>query len=253
MMIRHNLIATIFVILTRIMNATCLLRVIFLVFTMSFISHQSVAQKYRITRSNPAFEKVRHDTNFDCIHPEFDSALYQWVADFHVYFDTIMPGTIETAFKGVWERANRLGANSFTVHRSDLYTVGETRYFDVSVYWLRMENRDSNTHLFYSGNVYMFGFLGHHVLLDGYEVYRGEEEMLIEELSYHQFDVEHDDKMEIRIGNRNRGEIFRAHADHNSLPDYLYFQQTTGTFQNSWIANHNWYFAEFLIRVLKKA
>jgi hypothetical protein len=220
---------------------------------IGFSSQQLYAQKYRVLRTNTAFEKVRHDTNFDCLHENFDTTLCQWVADYHVQFDTILPGTIEAAFKGVWERANRLGANSFIVRSSDLYTEGEPRYFDISVYWLRMENRDSNKHMFYSGDVYMFGFLGHHIMIDGYEVYRGEEEMLIQELSYHQFDMAHDDKVIIRIGNRSRGETFQVHADHNTLPEYLYFQQSIGAFQNAWIAQHEWNFAEFLIRVLKKA
>jgi len=212
----------------------------------------ALGQKYRIAKTNPAFQKVRADENFDCIHENFDTSMYQWVADYVVTFDTVQPGTIETTFKEVWERANRLGANAYKLTGSDLYCIGEPRHYELSVYWLRMEDRDSNLHLFNSGDVYLFGFLGHHVELDGYEVVSGEEEILVEELTCYHFDMEHDQKVDIRIGSKNRGEIHNVRANANTLPEYLYFQHTTGGGQNAFISTYPWNFAEFLIRALQK-
>lgn len=219
--------------------------------TLCLLTQNAFGQKYRIMASNKQFEAYRAVTKFDCIHDDFEVEKLTWVADYSVMFDTIKPGTIEEIYRTLWTRANRIGANSFKIDNSDIYALGDDKFIDVKLYFLPMERRNENMHLFRSDKVYLFGFLGHHVQLSGYEIEYNELELLITELSYRFYHLG-TDKAVIRFGKRKGHELhLKGHEDHR-MPHYIYFKQTVGEKQNKWIDEYEWQFGEFLIQILDK-
>ena len=226
--------------------------VLFLLLTALFVNGSSYAQKIRIRASNKDFDQVRIVSKFDCVNDDMDTSKYIWVADLSVEFDTVLPGTLEGIYREFWTRANHVGANAFKVKDSDLYTVGEKRFITLSVYWLRMEYRDENMTLFNSPDVYYFGLLGHHVDLDGYDVSFNGQDLLLRELTYHHFSAEDNEKVEVSIGGRSRGDITTFIAEAKTLPRYFYFKQATGSFKNAWVYEYDWNMGEFLVSILEK-
>ena len=207
-------------------------------------------QKVRIDNLNKGFEKVRTVSKFDCLHEAWSADSVEWVADMSIRFGHITPVTIKEIFKAFWEKANRLGANSFRVKESDIYNEEGEKFITLEAYWLRMERRNNNVEMFHSSSVYLFGFLGHHQRLKGYEVYFNDEKLLMHELSYKKFEFTPGEEIELRIGSKSRGETVKATIKANSFPLYYYFAKTTGGFQNAHIFEYEVAFAEFLLEIL---
>ena len=213
----------------------------------------SFGQKVRIVKTNSDFKKVRICEKFDYLHDSWQSDSVQWVCDLSVKFDTLLPETLKAAFVEFAKRANQLGANSFRVDNSDIYVVGDQKFINLKCYWLRQEYRDKNLDKFNSTNIYLFGFLAHHVKIQGYEVEFNGEEYMIQELTYHLFECSEGEDIEIRIGGGRRGDSVELEVELDMHPRYFYFSMTTGSFQNAWISYHQEAFAEYLLRILDEA
>lgn len=226
---------------------TCILLLFFL------SANYGIAQKVRAIETNPDFKKVRICEKFDYLHDDWQEDSIQWVCDLRVSLDTLMPGTIRKIFGQFWKRANQLGANSFRLNNSDIYVHGRDKFIELKCYWLRQEYRNQNLKKFRSTDVYLFGFLAHHVQIQGYEVTFNEEDFLIQELTYHRFGCEEGETVQISIGGKSRGDLIELKIKNDQTPRYYYFSEAKGSFQNAWISTHEQEFARFLVQILDQA
>lgn len=219
--------------------------IIFCLFAIS--SH---GQKLRVDRVNKEFSSYRKSDHFDCIHDNFDSTKLTWVADLTVTFDTINPGTIRDIFRTFKEKATKFGANGFKVNSSDIFTIYEEKHISISTFWLRMEDRDENLNLFKEPVVYLFGFLGYHLTIEGYELKVGEEEYILSELRYRVYPLKIGQTLYVQQGGNIRGDYRNIKYEKHEFPKYLFFNRVTGAIKNCWIDEYDLNFGEFLLRIL---
>jgi hypothetical protein len=211
------------------------------------------AQKIKVNAFNKDFEKLRNPSHFDFVHQDFDSSRLEWVADLTIKFDTAKTGMIGECYKLLKEKANRFGANGFRVKESDIYKLGRDKFITISAYWIRMENRAENLKLMNDNTVYLFGLIGHHSAIPGYEVTVGEDKMIMNELSYKKFTYENKNQVLLRVGSKSRGAEKRVTISDGMKPKFYYFHMIKGSFKNAWIDEYSPNYGMFLISILKKA
>jgi hypothetical protein len=210
------------------------------------------AQKLKVDGFNRSYEKYRNSTNFDYLHNDFDSSKLVWVADLTVSFDTVIPGMIGESYKLFKARAHKFGANAFKVKDSDVLTQGGSKYISVSVYWLRMEDRKENDTLFRSNDIYLFGFLGHHEEIAGYEIELNKEDFILVALTFRKTTFLEGDRVSLQLGSKVRGTAVEFSVREGMYPKYYYFQMVRGSFKNSSIREYDRNFAMFLTQILQK-
>jgi hypothetical protein len=201
---------------------------------------------------NRDFEKYRNTHDFDYVHDDFDTSKLTWIADFTIRFDSVIPGMIGETYKMLKEKTNRFGGNSFKVTDSDIFTFGDNKYVSISTYWIRMENRKENEELFKQNTIYLFGLLGHHSEIPGYDVAVNDDEFIMLELSYRQYEFEDDTKVILKLGSNMRGHETHIHIKDGMFPKFYFFNQVKGSFKNSWISQHDKYFGQYLIHILSR-
>lgn len=209
-------------------------------------------QKVRSLRMNNNYEKYRDSRNFDYVHEDFDSTKLTWVADIRVEFDTIIPGIIGEAFKRVKERANKNGASGFRIIDSDIFKLGRGKYIDVAVYWVRMEDRGDLMALHQTNKVYLFGFLGHHREIQGYNVKIQDEEFIMKALTYREYEFPVKTKVAVQLGSKARGAKVHCIMEERMYPKFYYFNVVKGSFKNSWIDEYGLAYGHFLTQILRK-
>ncbi|MEX1001363.1 MAG: hypothetical protein WDZ35_04545 [Crocinitomicaceae bacterium] len=219
---------------------------------LGFFCFTSRGQSIRVLDLNRDYEKYRKTSDFDIIHPEFDSAKQTWVADIQVYFDSVTKGMIGESYKVLKDKANRYGANAFTVKESDIYSLGDEKYINFSIYWIRMEDRDENLKLLHDNSLYLFGFLGYHQEIEGYEVAVNDEEFIMKSLSYRVYEFEEDEKVRIQLGSSLRGTTQEIRVQRKSFPRFYNFHLLRGSFKNAWIGEYDKNFGLFLTHILRK-
>ena len=226
---------------------------LYLIISFVLVSVVSKAQQLRVVDLNREHEKFRKVTNFDFAHPDFDSSKLTWVADLHISFDTVIPGMIGECYKQMKDKANRYGANAFRVKSSDIYTLHDEKYIEVAVYWIRMEDREENLKLQKEKKVYLFGFLGYHEEIDGYDVQVNDEDLVMRSLSYRVYEFEDVDQIEIQLGSSLRGTKEYVRIEKNMDPKFFNFHMVTGSFKNAWIGEYDQSLGLFLTQILERA
>jgi hypothetical protein len=224
-----------------------LLTYVFIVFAW-----QTSAQKVKIMSFNSSFEKYRASHNFDYLHADLDSSKFTWVADYLVEFDTVIPGMIGESYKKLKEKANKYGANGFKVKESDIFKKGRNKHIIISVYWIRMEHRGENLELHKDLKVYLFGFLGHHLLIDGYQVKIQDESITLHSLTYRVFAYPSKTDVIIQLGSKSRGAKTSFKMEEGMYPKFFYFNMVKGSFKNAWIDEYSLSFGLFLTEILEK-
>lgn len=217
-----------------------------------FTSYFTNAQKLRITKMNLDYQKFDNVGDFDYLNDDADLSTFNWIANLTVAFDTIYPKTIFKVFDMLQEKSNRLGANSFRIINSDIYTAGNSKFIEISVYYLNRENRKENFDFFRSGDVVVFGFLGHHKSIEGYEIEFGTDRFVLHELEFNRKTLQDGQKISIRLG-KGMKVYEKIHVKNpNSLPTYLMFEEFKGAFKTGVISTYPLNFGEFLIRILNE-
>lgn len=208
-------------------------------------------QSVRVRAYNNAYEKYRNSHNFDYVHDDFDSSKMTWVADITAEFDTVIPGMIGETYKKLKERANKFGANAFTVDESDIFSLGKSKYITMKVYWIRMEDRGENLNLHKENKVYLFGLLGYHNEIDGYEVALQDKDFIMHALTYREFQYPPKSTVTVQLGSKTRGTTTSFLMEENMFPKFFYFSMVKGSFKNAWIDEYSLSFGIFLKHILK--
>ncbi|UKN02383.1 hypothetical protein K6119_02460 [Paracrocinitomix mangrovi] len=216
------------------------------------VTHLSFAQRVRALRVNKDYEKYRISEHFDYLHDDFDSAKTTWVGDIRVEFDSIFPGTIKNCFNALKDRATKLGANGFKVTEADISSYGDNKYIEMSLYWIRMENRDENLVLHKSRDVYLFGFLGYHQEIDGYDVSIQNDEFVMPSLSFKKYAFKSKTDVTVGLGSKMRGAKTSFRIEEKMYPKFIYFKMISGSFKNAWIDEYPLSFGLFLTHILRK-
>ncbi|MEZ4924259.1 MAG: hypothetical protein R2780_13890 [Crocinitomicaceae bacterium] len=227
-----------------------LLRVISIIL-ICWMGSYTFGQKVKVDALNREYEKFRVSDHFDFIHDDFDTAKLIWVADLTVSFDTIIPGMIGETFNVLKERSNKMGANAFKVRASNIYDAGSTKYISISAFWLHMEDRDSNEVLFRSPEVYVFGFLGYHEEIDGYDIEVNKDQYVMHALTYRKRSFAAGDHVNIQLGSKTRGAEVQFKAKEDMVPKFYYFSMIRGAYKNAIIKEYDKHFGMYLTRILQ--
>ena len=227
---------------------------IIILFLLIFIGigHSAEAQKVRVLKYNKEYEKYRVSKYFDYLLEDFNEDKVTWVADYKVSFDTVIPGMIWESYQSLKEKANQFGANGFRVKDSDVYTPGQKKHIEISVYWIKMENRNENLTLHQANKVYLFGFLGHHQEIEGYDIKIQEDRFVMHSLSYKEFSYPIKTDVEVQLGTKSRGKKVYFKMEERMFPKHYYFNMVKGSFKNAWIDEYGLSFGIFLTNILRK-
>lgn len=201
---------------------------------------------------NLDYEKYRNSTFFDYLHDSTQKGLYTWVADLTISIDTILPGNIETIFSMFKERSNKMGANAFRVNESDIYSAQSEKFISISIFWLKMEGRNQNLQLFKNPIIYLFGFLGYHQKIPGYELKINDAEFIMQELRYRTYNSKIGETTYLQQGSKIRGDSRSITFENNQYPKYFYFSRITSSYKNCFIGEYDLNFGEFLLKILNK-
>ncbi|MBD3636661.1 MAG: hypothetical protein HUJ25_04910 [Crocinitomicaceae bacterium] len=211
-----------------------------------------ISQHVDVLKYNDQYERYRKSRYFDYVHEDFDSANLTWVADLRVEFDTVLRGMIGESYKELKEKANQFGANGFKVNASNIYKSGKDKYIEISVYWIRMENRNENLELFKDNKVYLFGFLGYHQDIDGYDVEIQDESFIMRALTYREYSYPPKTDVTLALGSKIRGTEISFKMEERMFPKFFYFNMIKGSFKNAWIDEYSLSFGTFLTQILEK-
>ena len=159
---------------------------------------------------------------------------------------------IGESFKRLKEKSNKSGANCFKVKETDIFKHGRGKHITISVYWLRMEDRAKNLKLHQSCDVYLFGFLGFHKQIEGYDVKIQDKEMLIRALTYRKFNFEPKTGISLQLGSKSRGTRTSFVTEEDMYPKFYYFTMVKGSYKNAWIDEYSLSFGLFLTKILNK-
>jgi hypothetical protein len=215
-----------------------------------FVAMPLLAQKVKVDVFNKSYEKYRNSNHFDYVHEDFDTTKLTWVADLTVKFDTVIPGMIGESFKLLKNKANRFGANSFQVSESDIYTEGNDKFISIKIFWLRMEDRATNDSLFRSTDVYLFGLLGHHQEIEGYEVSLGDDSFTMHALSCRKHSYQVGEEILLQLGTKVRGASVQIKIREYMYPKFYYFSMLRGSFKNATIQEYPLEYGLFLSKIL---
>ncbi|MGB1102271.1 MAG: hypothetical protein ACPG21_01440 [Crocinitomicaceae bacterium] len=212
----------------------------------------SFAQKLKVLKVNDDYFHHEKVEGFHCLHDDMPDYGYTWIATFKIEVDTVKHLTIEDVYAQAQDRANSLGANAFSISTNDILTYGDAKHIAIDVYHLRKENRDENRSLFYRNTLYLFGFLGHHLNMDGYSIKLNGEKMMLEELSYYTYDLQKGDVIELEIGSGAKKKQVTLKVEGKDFPKYMSFHMYTGMFKDHDIIDYDWAFGEFLLDILEE-
>ena len=115
-----------------------------------------------------------------------------------------------------------------------------------------MENRKEHMTFFKRKKVLMFGFIGYHRLISGYDLQVDKEDFVLEELRYRTYDLKKDDALYLQQGGSVRGAYRDVRFKEIALPRYFYFNKITGAFKNCWIDEYTQGFGEYLLQILNE-
>jgi len=210
------------------------------------------AQKVRLTQLNQNYTRLPNVEGFDYIHDDLDRETFNWIADAIVEFDTIFPTTIKDYYGKLVEKANKLGANGFRVNDAQLHVVGTIRTITLSFFFINYENRKKNADLFHAKKLYLFGFLGYHQRVDGYEIKLNEQKLVINELTYKEVDLNSNSPIRLQLIQGLKKDLVEVSIDNTMNPRYYKFDYYEGMASRGRISEYDWSFGEFLLRILKK-
>lgn len=216
------------------------------------IGSSSFSQKVRVTGYNKDFEKLRDSQHFDYVHQDFDGTKLIWVANIKVSFDTVIPGMIGESYFELKDRANQFGANAYKILASDIYKIGQDKFIEIGVYWIRMEDRNENLLLHHSHSIYVFGFLGFHQDIPGYDVKVQETEFVMQSLTYKVSTFPVKTKVTVQLGTNSRGSKVECYIEERMFPKFYYFNMVKGSFKNAWIDEYSLSYGVFLSKILRK-
>lgn len=211
-----------------------------------------LAQKLKVDAMNKTHEKFRDSHHFDYIHDDYDTSKLIWIADLTVTFDTIIPGMLGESYNLLKSRANKFGANAFRVKESNIFDTGPDKFISISTFWLHMEDRDSNEVLFHAPEVYLFGFLGYHEEIDGYEVSINKKDYTMHALTFRKESFSDNERIDLQLGSKARGTSVEFEVSEKKEPRYYYFSMVRGSFKNAMIKQYDRDFAMFLTQVLQE-
>ena len=141
---------------------------------------------------------------------------------------TLIPGMLGECYLKLKERANRFGANAFKVEENDIFTYGSEKYISIKCYFIRQENRAANMRLFNDNSIYLFGFLGYHTEIEGYEVAVNEEEFIMGALSFRKFTFTDKESLTLFLGSKSRGAYETIVISDGMKPKFYYFNMVKG-------------------------
>lgn len=216
-----------------------------------FLYNSLYGQSIKVLGVNDDYERYRNSHHFDYIHDDFDTSKLVWVADLRVEFDTVLRGMIGESYSELKKKANRYGANAFSVIGSDIYTFGQEKYIDLRVFWLRMEDRGENMAMHRSNDVYLFGFLGYHLEIEGYDVQIQDNDFIMRSLSYRHYTYPIKTDVTLQLGSKVRGANTSFKMEERMYPKFFYFNMVKGSFKNAYIDEYSLSFGTFLTKILE--
>lgn len=223
----------------------------YLLINILFLCLSGYGQKVKITEMNRGYFKYPSVEGFFYLHHQALPETYDWVADAVIELDTILPNTLKETYDKMEEKGNKLGANAFRISDSDIYAYGSNKYIRLSFYYLRKENRDANKALFERPVVYLFGFLGYHQDIQGYNIAVNREKMILEELRYKIIEPGVGNVVHVKLGKGFKANEVKTTVEAATLPRYYTFSMYRGFFSAGVISEHEWSFGEMLIQILK--
>jgi hypothetical protein len=113
-----------------------------------------------------------------------------------------------------------------------------------------MEDRNENLALFNSNCIYLFGFLGFHSEIEGYNVAVNDQDFVMRARSYRKFEFLDDQKINLLLGSKSRGDSKTIHIHDGMKPKYYYFNMVKGQFKNAYMAEYDENYGNFLIHIL---
>ena len=85
-------------------------------------------------------------------------------------FDSIYPTTLKEIYNLFATKANKISGNAFRVINSDIHKQGKDKFIELGIYYLNYEDQTENLNLFENNLIYLFGFIGHHQDIEGYNL-----------------------------------------------------------------------------------
>ncbi len=222
-----------------------------LIFITLLVSLSGFGQKVKITEMNQDYTKFANVAGLYYLHDQTNPENYDWIADAVIEFDTILPNTLKEIFAKIEEKGNKIGANAFRISDSDIYVPGPAKYIRLSVYYLRKEKYNENLILFERPVIYLFGFLSHHQHIDGYKIAVNKQKLILEELRYKVLEPEVGTEVKVKLDTGVKSDEVKTSVEKNALPRYYKFDLFKGIVSGGVISEHEWSFAEMLIRILK--
>lgn len=223
----------------------------YLLITILLSCLSGYGQKVKITEMSRDYFKYPNVAGFFYLHERTLPENYDWIADAVIELDTILPKTLKEIYEKMEEKGNKLGANAFRISDSDIFTPGPHKNIRLSIYYLRKENRDANKVLFERPAVYLFGFLSYHQDIQGYKIVVNNQKMILEELRYKLIEPGIGKVVKVKLGRGFKSDEVKATVEAATLPRYYKFDLYKGFFSAGVISEHEWSFAEMLIRILK--
>jgi hypothetical protein len=122
----------------------------------------------------------------------------------------------------------------------------------LGIYYLNIENHKENINLFENNLIYLFGFIGHHQDIEGYNLEINGKKILLEELTVKTIRPNANDVLQIKLMNGFKTDEIQVKIEPKMLPKYFKFEIFRGAFSRGLISEYGWSYGEFLARIFKK-
>lgn len=212
----------------------------------------STAQTLKVLRLNRDAFRHQNVEGFSYLHDNVSTNGYEWIGDVRVAFDSIYPASLKEIYILLSTKANKISGNAFRVINSDIHKRGKDKFIELGIYYLNYENQTENLNLFENNLIYLFGFIGHHQDLEGYNVEINGKKILLEELTVKTIRPKVNDLLHIKLINGLKTDEIQVKIEPKMLPKYLKFEIFKGAFSRGLISEHEWSYGEFLARIFKK-
>ncbi len=216
------------------------------------LTFTATAQTLKVLRLNrDAFRHPKVE-GFSYLHDDANTSGHEWIGDVRVAFDSIYPTTLKEIYNLFATKANKISGNAFRVINSDIHKQGKDKFIELGIYYLNYENQTENLNLFENNLIYLFGFIGHHQDIEGYNLEINGKKILLEELTVKTIRPNVNEILQIKLMNGLKTDEIQVKIETKMLPKYFKFEIFKGAFSRGLISEHEWSYGEFLARIFKK-
>lgn len=227
-----------------------MIRIVLLLFMLLTLTIN--AQTLKVLRLNrDAFRHTKVE-GFSYLHEDLKTSGYEWIGDIRVAFDSIYPTSLKEIYTMLATKANKISGNAFRVINSDIHKQGKEKFIELGIYYLNIENHKENINLFENNLIYLFGFIGHHQDIEGYNLEINGKKILLEELTVKTIRPNANDVLQIKLMNGFKTDEIQVKIEPKMLPKYFKFEIFRGAFSRGLISEYGWSYGEFLARIFKK-